>query len=298
MPDRANQAFLTFTFLGVCVGAFVLLGFGACVMLGILGYRVQRDGVSALTAGANDARPAAVFLAFVAFGALAGLWSLRRQWIATRRLTQRVHAHRLPPTRDLALAAERTGVSARVHLIDAPEPFSFTFGLLHARIAVSRGFLESVSAPELDAVLEHERYHLRHRDPLKVLVTRSLAPALFFLPALRDLRTRYVAAKELAADRRAIRCHGRRPLAGALYKVLDGPAWTELAPAAAIGGTDALDARVTQIETGHEPAPPPVSARAIALSVGGAAALLSSFLVALYAFGGPAALARLCNGSA
>lgn len=72
----------------------------------------------------------------------------------------------------------------------------------------------------------------------------------------------------------------------------------ELAPAAAIGGGDALDARVTQIETGHEPAPPPLSVRAIALSAGGAAALLSSFLVALCVFGGPAALARLCNGSA
>lgn len=296
IPDRANQAFLTF--LGVCVGAFVLLGFGACMMLGILGYRVQQDGFSALTAGANDARPAAVFLAFVAIGTLAGLWSLRMQWIATRQLTQRVHACRLPLTPDLALAAQRNGVPGRVDLLDAPEPFSLTFGISRARIAVSRGLLESVSAAELDAVLEHERYHLSHHDPLKALVTRALTPALFFLPALRDLRARYVAGRELAADRRAIRRHGWRPLAGALYKVLDGPGWLELAPAAAIGGRDALEARVTQIETGREPAPPPVSVRAIALSVGGAAALLSSFLVALYVFGGPAALARLCNGSA
>jgi len=295
-PDRGNQAFLAF--LGVCVGAFVFLGFGACMMLGILGYRVQQDGFDALTAGANDARPAVAFLAIVAVGTVAGLWSLRTQWIATRRLTQRVHAYRLPLTPDLALAARRNGVPGYVDLVDAPESFSFAFGLLRPRIAVSRALLESVSAPELDAVLEHERYHLRHRDPLKVLVTRSLAPALFFLPALRDLRSRYVAGRELAADRRAIRRHGRRPLAGALYKVLDGPGWLEPAPAAAIGGRDALDARVTQIETGHEPAPPPLSARAIALSVGGAAALLSSFLVAVYVFGGPAALARLCNGSA
>ncbi|MBA2327111.1 MAG: M56 family metallopeptidase [Actinobacteria bacterium] len=293
--SRGNRAFTTF--LAVCFATFVALGFGACILICIVAFRVHRQGFGALTAGGNDVRPALVFLALVAAGALAGLWSLRTQWLATRRLTRRVEALSIPMRPDLAHGCERCGLAGRVDLVEAAEPFSFTYGIVPSRIAVSRGLVEAMSASELDAVLEHEHYHLRNRDPLKVLLTRSLTPALFFLPALREFRTRYVTGRELAADRRALRRHGQRSLAGALYKVVAGPTWVELAPAAAIGGGDALDARVTQLETGSEPSAPPLSRRAMILSGVGTAALLSSFLASLYAFGGPSALARLCGGS-
>jgi Zn-dependent protease with chaperone function len=45
---------------------------------------------------------------------------------------------------------------------------------------------------------------------------------MFFLPALRMLGVRYEAARELAADRRAVGIVGPRPLAGALLKAIEG----------------------------------------------------------------------------
>ena len=120
-------------------------------------------------------------------------------------------------------------------------------------VVVSSGLVESVSAEELDAVLAHERYHVRNYDPLKVVLVRTLPSAFFFLPVLRELRTRYLAGRELAADQRTLSRHGRAVLAGALYKVVGGPGWAELGPAAALGGADFLETRVTQIETGTEP---------------------------------------------
>ncbi len=291
-PTRAFAAFLT-----LCFAAFVLLGLGACVLLGIVGYRVQREGFAALTNGGNDVRPALAFLAVMAAGALMGTWCLRKQWIATRRLQRRIEEHRLAPSFRLLEVAERAGLSQRIDVVAGAEPFSFTHGLTNPHVAISGGLVESLSDAELEAVLEHERYHVLHRDPLKVFVTRLLAPTLFFLPALRDLRSRYVAARELAADRRALHKHGQRPLAGALYKVVGSPAWVQLTPAAAIGGEEGFEARVHQLETGAAPAAPRFSRVAILSSAAGATVLLGAFLASIVAFGGPSALARLCRGA-
>lgn len=293
--DRGNRAFAMF--LGLCLVAFVGIGLAGCVLLCIVGYRVHREGFGTLADGGNDVRPALGFLGLVIAGTLAGLWSLGRQWLATRRLHARIEELRLAPRSTLLEAAGRVGVTGRVDLLNAAEPFSFTYGLAKPRIAVSRGLADSLSDEELDAVLEHERYHVRNLDPLKLFVARMLAPTLFFVPVLRELRSRYVAARELAADRRVLRHQGRRPLAGALYKVTGSPTWAQLSPAAAIGGGEALEARVRQLETGVAPTTPPFSWPALLLSALGTTALLGAFLASLFAFGGPAALARLCNGS-
>jgi beta-lactamase regulating signal transducer with metallopeptidase domain len=292
---RANRAFGTF--IAVCAAALVLVGMGACALLGIVGYRVQQDGFAALTADGNDVRPALGFLVIVAAGTVAALWSLRKQLQATRRLQARVEGLRIAPSPELMAAAQRIRVAHRVDLVDVSEPFSFTHGLSSPRIVVSRGLAESLSDGELDAVLEHERYHVRNLDPLKVFVTRLLAPLLFFLPALRELRARYLSDRELAADRRALRRHGQRPLAGAIYKVVGNPTWVQLSPAAALGGGDALDARVRQLETGEPPRAPRFSRSSVVLSALGASVLVLAFSASLFAFGGPSALARICSGA-
>jgi Zn-dependent protease with chaperone function len=294
--DRGNRAFATF--LGLCMAGFVAIGLAACALICIVSYRVHRGGFATLTEGGNDMRPALVFLGVVTAGTLAGLWSLRRQSIATRRLRASIEELRVAPSSKLLDAADRVGIRGRVDLLNASEPFSFTYGLARPRIAVSRGLTESLSSEEIDAVLEHERYHVRNLDPLKLFIARMLAPTLFFVPVLRELRSRYVAARELAADRRVLhRQGGRRSLAGALYKVTGSPDWVQLSPAAAIGGGEALDARVRQLETGAAPTTPPVSWPTLVLSALGTVTLFGVFLASLFAFGGPAALARLCNGS-
>jgi beta-lactamase regulating signal transducer with metallopeptidase domain len=295
MVGRGNRAFAAF--IATCAATFVLVGMGACILLGIVGYRVQRDGFEALTARGSDVRPALVFLVILAAGSVAGLWSLRQQVRATRRLQARVEELRVAASTKLLDAATQVGVAGRIDMVEATEPLSFTHGLGAARIVVSRGLAESLSDEELIAVLEHERYHVRNLDPLKVFVTRLLTPMLFFLPALRELRSRYVADRELAADRRVLRRHGQRALAGALYKVVGSPMWVQLSPAAALGGGDALEARVRQLETGEPPKAPRFSRPAVVLSALGAAVLLMAFSASVFAFGGPSALARLCRGA-
>jgi hypothetical protein len=113
---------------------------------------------------------------------------------------------------------------------------------------------------------------------------------LFFLPALDSLGARYVAARELAADRRAVAICGRRALAGALLKVVRGPAWSELDVVAPIGGPELLNVRLVQLETGGEPRLHALGVTRAAISLLGAAMFVATFLASVSSFGGPAAV--------
>lgn len=246
--------------------AFVLTAMGACLLLSILSYRAATDGL--LTAIGDPAFfPAVAFLLAVGAGVVLAAVSLRRQARSSRILARRVRALELPLTPALRAIVTRTHLGGRLVLVDSDAPFSFVFGAFRPRIAVSHALVETATPAELDAVIEHERYHVRNLDPLRISLARALPMALFYVPALSQLRERYVARRELAADRHALRRYGRAPLAGALFKVLRAPEWPELATAAAMGGTELLDARITQLETGREPSLGGISRRAAVSSV-------------------------------
>jgi Zn-dependent protease with chaperone function len=103
-----------------------------------------------------------------------------------------------------------------VTVVADDRPEAFCMGYLRPRIYVSTGALDGLSEDELSAVLAHECNHLVRRDPLRMLVGRAAADALFFLPPLRRLLNRYLALAELAADEAAIDRTGAQPLASAL----------------------------------------------------------------------------------
>lgn len=111
-------------------------------------------------------------------------------------------------------------------VIEDPSLTAFCAGLLRPRVYVSRGALQTLSEPELDAVLIHERHHADRRDPLRLFAMRILGDALFMLPAVKRLGTRYRDAAELAADEAAVRTKGSAvPLASALLKFDEAPAY-------------------------------------------------------------------------
>ena len=196
----------------------------------------------------------------------------------------------LPADARVEQAVAQVGMRRPVAVVDCDESFSFAYGALSPQVVVSRGLVESASDEELVAVLEHERYHVQNLDPLKVLFARALPPTFFYLPALRLFEQRYVAGRELAADRLAVRRCGRQPLVGALFKVVRGPQWPELSVAAAIGGPELLDARISQLETGTEPRLPRLSAAHAAVTAGAALLLTGLFAVSVASFGGLGAI--------
>jgi hypothetical protein len=122
--------------------------------------------------------------------------------------------------RSLRLADEEVSVgAARVRLIRSDEPQALCAGYLRPRIYLSEGALRRLQDEELKAVVGHETHHQRRRDPLRLLLARSLADALFFIPILGQINERYRSLGELAADEAAVRgVRSRGPLASALLK--------------------------------------------------------------------------------
>jgi hypothetical protein len=110
-----------------------------------------------------------------------------------------------------------------VTFVDDPAPRAFCAGYLRPRVYLSGGALTRLSPDELQAVVAHERHHLRRRDPLRLLIAGILADGLFFLPALRRLADRYGALAELAADEAAARTSSASTLASALLAFNDSP---------------------------------------------------------------------------
>ncbi|GIW07492.1 MAG: hypothetical protein KatS3mg060_2297 [Dehalococcoidia bacterium] len=139
--------------------------------------------------------------------------------------------------------ARRLGLQNRLDLVELDAPLAFCYGYLRPRVLVSTGLLKRLAGPELEALLLHEREHLRQRDPLKVALGRLLASALFFVPIVGALYHRYLVEKELAADGAAIAERGDpTDLSAALVRLVEGGGLRQSVPG--IGAGEALEARI------------------------------------------------------
>jgi Zn-dependent protease with chaperone function len=286
--DQANRSFLAFVSVALLFGATVLCGVVGGVLVPLSLARMSHGGLLELWNDRTSLLAPLVLVVSIGVGLGLGARALVRQAIASRVLSGHVCALTTTAPEALVQAAWQTGLAGRVVLVDAADSFSFVYGVVTPRVAVSRGLLERATDDELRAVLEHERYHVRNIDPLKAALMRVLSDALFILPALGSVRSRYVAGRELAADRRAVALCGRRPLVGALLKVVRGPDWSELGGAAAISNPEMLDVRVVQLETGSEPKLQALDATSVVLSLGGAMLFTVTFLVSVSGLGGAA----------
>jgi Zn-dependent protease with chaperone function len=284
--DSANRSFFACVGIALLLSAYVLCGALGVVLLPLLKARAADRGLDGLC---EDAALlfALALIGMVVAGLVRASRSLARQLLTSRRLARHIGARARISPDQLTGAAAQAGLGGRVVLVDAPEVFSFVYGTLTPRVAVSRGLLECASSGELLAVLEHERYHVRNLDPLKLMLVRALLAALPFLPALDSLRAHYLASRELAADRHAIAACGRRPLAGALLKVAGGARREGLDVTASFADRELLNLRLAQLETGVAPRFKSLGLDGVS-SLLGLAALSFVLLASASSFGGAA----------
>ena len=185
---------------------------------------------------------------------LATAFSMIHQAWVTRRTLTRLLEGRRPLTKKIARVVKTLDLDDRVDLIDDPVVFTFCYGFRQPRIMLSRGLCEMLDVDELEAVLRHEAHHLEHRDPVKILLVRSLASGLFFLPLAAAFRNSFLAAKELSADADAV-VAGVDRLASALYKMLSAPKPDWPAGVLAVGAMSPTELRVAHLLEIHSEEP-------------------------------------------
>jgi len=199
------------------------------------------------------ARGFALLVTAVVLGRL--LLTAHRVGLRTRQLRRR---HR--ELVDL-LAEDAAGVRVVPH--ETPTAYCLP-GFHRSRIVLSDSTLQSLGVGELDAVLAHERAHLRARHDLVLEAFTVLNEAFPRVVHSRVALDRVRLLIEILADDAAVRRCGRRALAQALVQLASG---TRPAAALGIGGGDVL-LRVRRLA---EPVRP---ARAVAV-----AAYLAAFAV-------------------
>lgn len=262
LSDRGNRSFWTLVGLVVAFrGTLMLL---ACCVVCVVAVQVVARGIAVLWAGGAMLPAVVLAVLLVATAVTAGV-RIARELHADRRLRREVRGRAVTPTWDLDRVAERSGLAGRLTVVADIEPYAFTHGFLVPRVVLSDALVDRLDWDELAAVLVHEAAHVRSRDPLKVAVTRLLIAREFYLPLLRHLARRFVAGRELAADRQAIARCGSRSLIAALLRTLGPPRWAA-ASASAMATTTTLNERIVQLETGDEPAAPPVPRALLAVS--------------------------------
>mgnify|MGYP000347797555 CR=1 FL=1 len=150
-------------------------------------------------------------------------WTRQRALVGELQSLTRLARHRELPPR-VTRVADGTGVRRSLDVLESARPFAFTYGWLRPRIAVSTGLIDRLTDPELAAVLHHEDWHRRRRDPARLLLVQTLTAPFQGVGCVRRLVQHYLLTIEVAADRHAIGRMGKHQwLASALLKTLDQP---------------------------------------------------------------------------
>jgi len=136
-----------------------------------------------------------------------GLRSIR----ATRRLSR--------SWENAAQPLELKEFSIPAFVIDARFPVVAIVGVVRPRLYVARKVLASCSAEEFEAILSHERAHIRHSDNSLRLLLRCFPDLLAFTPTASWLERGWAQATEEAADDEAVAAGKGSALASALCKV-------------------------------------------------------------------------------
>lgn len=254
---------------------YALLGTGVLALLGLLALAVRvlsiNPAIYIWEVSTPSGSPQHWLIASYPFGIrilaallgaclVSGVIVFLRQWLATRRLLGEIGPRRRQQSRNLQKVAVALELGDRLEVVEDSRLYSFCYGFVKPRICVSQALVDALKLEELRAVLLHERFHLRNRDPLKILLSRTVAETLFLLPLASNLRERYIQAKELAADDATVDHMGTEvPLAAALLKILSQRERAVAVDMAAIGALSVTEARIQRLLDPRVECLPPIS---------------------------------------
>ena len=210
--------------------------------------------------GAEDTADivAAVVLLLAVCGISLGLVTLFRQLLATAVLIRGLVAQKIALPSTVVAAASGLDLDGRIDVVADERPFSFCYWFLRPRICLSSALVERLDADELRAVLYHERYHLRQRDPLRQVVARYFAAGLYVVPVRAS--------------------GGVRSLASALYKLLPDADDVSLGLLVPVSSLSVTEARIDQLVAGR---PLSIALSPLSVVLSGGALVAAAVLVAV-----------------
>lgn len=124
---------------------------------------------------------------------------------------------------------------------------ALTIGFIRPRIIVSTGVISMFSNHEVEAILLHEKYHCRNRDPLKMFLLALILDGLGYIPTMKAMVRDFKTWKELLADRFAIKQMGTEYYLGNVLLKLSNVGKMQHSTAVAYFAENAINYRIMQI---------------------------------------------------
>jgi beta-lactamase regulating signal transducer with metallopeptidase domain len=146
-------------------------------------------------------------LVLVGLGAAAVTISAARFVRMLMRMRNQTHGHAAAVH---LVGRRQTGLDAVI--IDAPEPAAYCIAGRQHAVVITSAALATLTKPQLEAILAHERAHLDGRHPEIVAVVRSLAKTFPGLRLMTEGAHHISRLLEMCADDAAAREHGRQPI--------------------------------------------------------------------------------------
>jgi len=267
---RADRAF------GILIGLALV---SSAILIALLLTLVPR-AEQLLARGAEEPADvvAALVLALATCGISLGVFALFRQLAATAVLIRSLVARKIALPASVAQAAHGLELDQRIDVVADERPFSFCYWFLRPRICLSTALVARLDGEELRAVLLHERYHLQHRDPLRIVVARYFAAGLYVVPVVDELVGFYALQKEIAADEYAVSRDGVGALASALYKLLPDADDISLGLLVPVSSLSVTEARIEQLIASRQIAP---TLSPVSIGLSGGALVAAAVLVAV-----------------
>lgn len=168
-------------------------------------------------------------------------------------------------------------------VVESAEPLALTMGFFKPRIVLSVGLLQLLDQDELAAVIHHEQYHQKHRDPIKSLLLYLVASVMWYLPILQWFHQNYNIIREVLADQYSITRSGTSAhLGSALIKLLKRGNPTPLAFSHVSFADTSINYRIRQLLEPQREFPLQVPLKPLMISVQILLILCTSFILAIH----------------
>ncbi|AYJ47012.1 M56 family metallopeptidase [Rhodococcus sp. P1Y] len=172
-------------------------------------------------------------------------------WVAWRLVLVARHLSRvLASARDAAKFGENADAGSRTVVVDSPEPDAFAVASGGGAVVITTALVDALSDPELNAVIRHERAHLRFRH---TFWTQMVEVAAQFDPLLRPVVRHVRHAAERQADEWAARQDRPATMSAVARTVLLRAHLAQQSTALSSTGGDV----VRRVRALTEPPPPP-----------------------------------------
>jgi beta-lactamase regulating signal transducer with metallopeptidase domain len=158
--------------------------------------------------------------ALVFYTVFLSIWKIGKQLFAANKIYKRLSIYRHEQLTQEINCKYNEG-NRDFTVISYSAPIAFTTGFLNPKVILSTGLLNLLDKNEVEAVIYHELYHKKHRDPLKIFLLSLFASIMWYIPILKWFHQKYKIVREVLADHYAINRQGTSAdLGSALLKML------------------------------------------------------------------------------